>query len=73
MAVSIEAPAQSMNRLQMFFLNIRRILKISTKPSRKEYFTLIKVCLIGLGILGLLSYIVQLIASVISPQPQTQT
>jgi len=64
MSVAKDAPSQSMNGLQKFFLNSRRILKISVKPTRKMYFSILKVCLIGLLIIGALSYIIQLIANI---------
>ena len=64
-AVTKDAPSQSMNKLQKFFLNSRRILKISVKPTRKMYFSILKVCLIGITIVGALSYIIQLIANLI--------
>lgn len=65
MSVAKDAPVTSMNKIQKFMLNTRRIIKISTKPTRKQFFTMVKVCLIGLTIIGLLSYLIQLIASVI--------
>ena len=64
-AVAKDAPSQSMNRLQKFFLNSRRILKISVKPTRKMYGSILKVCLIGIAVIGALSYILQLIANLI--------
>ena len=64
-AVSKDSPSATMNKLQRFFLNSKRILKISVKPTRKMYFSILKVCLIGTAIVGGLSYLIQLIASVI--------
>ncbi|MFX1321844.1 MAG: protein translocase SEC61 complex subunit gamma [Promethearchaeota archaeon] len=48
-------------RLGIFFQNTKRILKVSNKPDRKEYFLVFKICAIGLVLLGAISYIVQLI------------
>jgi len=48
-------------RLGIFFQNTKRILKISNKPDRKEYFLVFKICAIGLVLLGAISYIIQLI------------
>ncbi|MHA1719031.1 MAG: protein translocase SEC61 complex subunit gamma, partial [Promethearchaeota archaeon] len=56
---------QTMNRLQRFFLNSKRILKISVKPTKKIYLSILKVCLIGIAIIGGLSYLIQLISQVI--------
>jgi len=54
-------------RFRQFLKDAKRILKIANKPSRKEYFMVFKIVLIGMFILGLLSYVIQLIASVVSP------
>ncbi|QEE17453.1 protein translocase SEC61 complex subunit gamma [Promethearchaeum syntrophicum] len=69
-AVTKDAPSQSMNKLQKFFLNSRRILKISVKPTRKMYGSILKVCLIGLAVIGALSYIIQLISQIIQNAAQ---
>ena len=39
-----------------------RILRLSKKPDRKEYIKMLKVTLLGILILGVLGYIIQLIA-----------
>ena len=44
-----------------FFQNTRRIIKIANKPSRKDYFLVFKICAIGILVLGILSYVIQLI------------
>ncbi len=64
-AVSKDSPSATMNRLQKFFLNSKRILKVAVKPTRKMYFSILKVCLIGVAIVGGLSYLIQLISNVI--------
>ena len=52
-------------RLATFFQNTKRIMKIASKPSRKDYFLVFKICAIGIVILGALSYVIQLIFSII--------
>ncbi|UYP44884.1 hypothetical protein NEF87_001169 [Candidatus Lokiarchaeum ossiferum] len=59
--MTVDKDAPTLNKIQKFWLNTKRIITISTKPTRKEYFTMMKVCLIGIGIIGGLSYIFQLI------------
>jgi len=73
MSVSKDSPAANMNRVQRFFLNSRRIFKIATKPSLKEFMMMVKVCAIGLLVVGGLAFIIQLIANVISPPPTPTT
>ncbi|MHA1668948.1 MAG: protein translocase SEC61 complex subunit gamma [Promethearchaeota archaeon] len=50
----------------IFFQNTKRIMKIANKPDRKEYFTIFKICAIGLALLGAVSYVIQLIFTVIN-------
>jgi len=44
---------------------IRRILKIANKPGRSDYMMTFKIVIIGMLILGALSYVIQLILTVI--------
>ena len=55
-------------RLKGFYINTKRIVKVASKPSKKDYWLVAKICLIGILILGALSYVIQLIASVIWPK-----
>ena len=52
-------------RIGIFFQNAKRILKIANKPNRKDYFTVFKICAIGIVVLGALSFIIQLIFNVV--------
>ena len=54
-------------RLQTFFRNAKRIIKIANKPDRSEYWLVFKICLIGMIILGAVSYVIQLIFTVALP------
>ena len=53
-------------RLGVFFQNTKRIIKIANKPSRKDYFLVFKICAIGILVLGVLSYIIQMIWTLIN-------
>jgi len=68
-----QAESSGMNKLQRFMLESKRIFSLSTKPTKKEYMSLLKICLIGMALIGGLSYIVQLIASLVSPTPTSTT
>ena len=48
-------------RMGIFFQNTKRIMKIANKPGRKEYMTIFKICSIGIALLGAVSYVIQLI------------
>ncbi len=52
-------------RLGVFFQNTKRIMKIANKPDRKEYLLIFKICGVGLLVLGVLSYVIQLIWTII--------
>ncbi|MBD3341954.1 MAG: protein translocase SEC61 complex subunit gamma [Candidatus Lokiarchaeota archaeon] len=54
-------------RFKTFLKNAKRVLKIANKPGRKEYLLVFKICGIGLVVLGVLSYVIQLIFSVALP------
>jgi len=53
-------------RIGVFLQNTKRIIKIANKPDRKEYLLIFKICAIGLLVLGALSYVIQLIWTVIN-------
>ncbi len=53
-------------RIGVFFQNSKRIIKIANKPGRKEYFLVFKICAIGILVLEALSYVIQLIWTVIN-------
>ena len=53
-------------RFGVFFRNARRIIKIANKPGRKDYFLVFKICAIGILVLGVLSYVIQFIWTIIN-------
>ena len=53
-------------RLGVFFQNTKRIMKIANKPDGKEYLLIFKICAVGLLVLGVLSYVIQLIWTIIN-------
>ena len=53
-------------RIGVFFQNTRRIMKIANKPNRKDYLLVFKICAIGILILGVLSYVIQLIWTLVN-------
>jgi len=49
-----------------FINESRRILKLATKPTRKELWLSIRVSLLGLVLVGVLSFIIQIIMTLIT-------
>ena len=53
-------------RIGAFLQNTKRIIRIANKPDRKEYLLIFKICAIGLLLLGGISYVIQLIWTIIN-------
>lgn len=53
-------------RFGIFFRNAKRVLKIANKPGRKDYFLVFKICAIGLVIVGAISWVIQLIFTLVN-------
>jgi protein translocase SEC61 complex gamma subunit len=56
-----------LQRIRSFLHHSRRIFKIAHKPTRKEYWLMMKICLVGFLILGVLSFIIHQIIVVVDP------
>ncbi len=54
-------------RFQRFLHNSKRIFKISHKPTKKEYWLMCKICIVGFLILGVLAFIIHQIIVVVDP------
>ncbi|MCP4760225.1 MAG: protein translocase SEC61 complex subunit gamma [archaeon] len=55
----------SQTNLSKFWLETKRIMKISKKPNRKEFSLTLKITLVGLLVTGGISFIIQLIATML--------
>ena len=53
-------------RIVRFYQSTKRIVKVATKPSKKDYWLVTKICLIGMVVLGAIPYVVQLIFQLLS-------
>jgi len=47
-------------KLKTFFIESRRVFKITKKPSNEEFKTIVKVTAIGAALIGLLGAIIQI-------------
>jgi protein translocase SEC61 complex gamma subunit len=50
-----------------------RTLKLATKPGRDELWLSIKISLLGIGVVGLVGFVIRLISSVINPGVQASS
>ncbi|MEJ2249249.1 MAG: protein translocase SEC61 complex subunit gamma [Candidatus Lokiarchaeota archaeon] len=53
------------DRVVTLYKNIKRVLKIANKPSRKDYFDVFKIVVIGLALIGGINYVIQLLFQII--------
>jgi protein translocase SEC61 complex gamma subunit len=53
--------------LRSFLTEAARTLRLAVKPSRGELWLSIKICLLGIGAIGLVGFVVKLLSSVLQP------
>jgi protein translocase SEC61 complex gamma subunit len=53
-------------RLTSFAGSCVRMLKLSVKPSRREFWLSVKISVISIGAIGIVGFIVRLIASLLA-------
>ena len=52
--------------VRSFLQSISRLLKLATKPGRSELWQSVKICLLGIGLIGVIGFIIKLISFVLS-------
>lgn len=57
--------------VKSFLSSCKRLIKLVGRPSREEVWTYIKTGLIGIGIIGVVGFIVKLISSMLQASPPT--
>lgn len=50
-----------MYRIKMLFIEYKRVLTVTKKPSKEEFITIVKVSALGILLIGLLGFIIQMI------------
>jgi protein translocase SEC61 complex gamma subunit len=53
--------------VRSFLSQCARTLKLAIKPGRSELWLSIKISLLGIGAVGLIGYVIRLLASVLNP------
>jgi protein translocase SEC61 complex gamma subunit len=53
-------------RLRSFLQSSSRLLKLATKPGRGELWQSIKICFLGILVLGAVGYVIKLVGSILS-------
>lgn len=54
------------SRLKSFFLQNKRVLKITRKPSKEEFKVIVKVTGIGILVIGLIGFLIQIVGVLIT-------
>ncbi len=52
-------------KFKTFLKECKRVLKITKKPSKEEFQTIVKICAIGMVIIGILGFIITIGATLI--------
>ena len=52
--------------LRSFLQSSSRLLKLAVKPGRTELWLSIKICVLGIVVLGIIGYVIKLIAGILS-------
>jgi protein translocase SEC61 complex gamma subunit len=50
-----------------FLSQAARTLKLAVKPGRSELWLSIRICFLGIGAIGLIGFVIKLLASVLMP------
>lgn len=51
---------QLLERLKIFILEMRRVLRVTRKPDKLEFSSVVKVSGIGIALIGLLGFLLQM-------------
>jgi protein translocase SEC61 complex gamma subunit len=57
--------------LRSFLAQCARTLRLSIKPGRDELWLSIKICLLGIAVIGIVGFAIKLLASVLQPGSPT--
>jgi protein translocase SEC61 complex gamma subunit len=53
--------------LRSFLSQAARTLKLAVKPGRSELWLSVKICFMGIGLIGIIGFIIKLLSSVLQP------
>jgi len=54
--------------LRSFLSQCAKTLKLATKPGRSELWLSIKICIIGIGAIGVIGFIIKLVSNTLKTQ-----
>jgi protein translocase SEC61 complex gamma subunit len=53
--------------LRSFLAQAARTLKLAVKPGRSEVWLSVKICFMGIGLIGIIGFVIKLLSSVLQP------
>jgi len=53
--------------LRSFLSQAARTLKLAVKPGRSELWLSVKICFLGIGLIGIIGFVIKLLSSVLQP------
>ena len=65
----MEEPKQNqtlLSRLKSFTLESRRVFRITKKPTKEEFKAIVKISSIGIAVIGIIGFIIQIIWRLVS-------
>ena len=55
-----------MSSVRSFLSSARRLLRLATKPGRNELWLSIRICFLGTALVGVIGFVIKLIATTIT-------
>ena len=52
-------------QLQAFILECKRVLRVTKKPNKEEFMTIVKISAAGMAIIGLIGFLIHLVKEVL--------
>ncbi|MCJ7699926.1 protein translocase SEC61 complex subunit gamma [Candidatus Bathyarchaeota archaeon] len=57
--------------LRDFLAQCARTMKLAVKPGRSELWLSMKICLLGIGAIGLIGFVIKMLSTVLQPGTAT--
>jgi protein transport protein SEC61 subunit gamma-like protein len=57
----------ALTKLKSFILECRRVLKITRKPTKQEFKTIVKASALGMAIIGAIGFLMHIIRQIFIP------
>lgn len=54
-----------LDKLKAFIVECKRVLRVTKKPNKQEYMTIVKVSAIGMAIIGVIGFLIHFIEQII--------